>query len=117
MKTLRIPADLREQIARAILEDEANPNGEHLFDGEQVIFYCPMQGHGLPPDRSALVPVRDLLPEGVRIPTFGDYLSEAATPAAPLALPRAEREALQAAYERAAIDRLAGALPEQVTLR
>ncbi|HZU76509.1 MAG TPA: hypothetical protein VFA70_07065 [Dehalococcoidia bacterium] len=116
MRMLPVPAQLKQAIAAAILDDEANLNGEHLFDGEQILFYCPMQGHGLPCDGRPRVPVRDLLPPSARVPSFTEYLAMS-RPGTPLSeLSSVERAALQREWERDARTRLAAALPDRVTL-
>src|SRR5579884_576362 len=89
----------RNAIARAILADEATPNGEHLYDGEQLVFYCPLEAPAPPPSSRPRVRVRDLLPDGVRIPTLGDYLARVGTGRTPLALAPDERERVLEAYE------------------
>ncbi|HLZ72047.1 MAG TPA: hypothetical protein VKV26_19250 [Dehalococcoidia bacterium] len=114
VETVLIPAEQKAAIARAIFEDEGSQNGEHLWDGEQLLFYCPLQAWQ-PPARPALR-VRDLLPARLRIPTFGEYLARVRPAARAVTLPPQERAALLRAYEVETIAALARALPDQATL-
>jgi hypothetical protein len=113
VKLIRIRPEQRGAIARAILDDEAGGNGEHLFDGERVIFYCPMQG-AEPKDLRPRVPVRELLPAGLRVPTFADYLASTQAGCDAAALGVEERRALLAEYEAYALSWLGERLPESV---
>ncbi len=121
MTTLRIRPELREAIARAILDDDAVGNGEHLYDGERLLYYCPMQALEPALENGApRVPVRNLLPPGLRVPTFADFIGETsdtsdAGPAvvAPTSSPD-ERQELSAAYESYALAWLVERLPESV---
>lgn len=120
MTTLRIPPELREAIARAILDDEATGNGEHLYDGERLLYYCPLQAPEPAALRAVRVPVRDLLPPGLRVPTVADFLAElpaAARPRGSAAVSTpVERRALSAAYETYAVAWLCTQLPESVQI-
>lgn len=112
MSTIRIRPEHRAAIARAILDDEASQNGEHLYDGERLVFYCPMQAAD-PPGHLPRVSVRGLLPADLRIPTFGDYLASSCPGVAVASLTAEERGQLLGAYEAAAVARLAAALPAE----
>ncbi|HEY7296096.1 MAG TPA: hypothetical protein VH916_13715 [Dehalococcoidia bacterium] len=114
METLPIPATQKPAIARAILEDESSQNGEHLWDGERLLFYCPLQAPQ-PPARPA-VRVRDLLPADVRIPTFGEYLALTGSGASGADCPAERRAALLRAYEAHTIADLVRVLPDSATI-
>ncbi len=114
METLLIPAEQKPAIARAIFEDEGSQNGEHLWDGERLLFYCPLQVWE-PPARPA-VRVRDLLPAHVRVRSFGEYLALVRPAAAGSGAAPGERAALLRAYEADAIAELARALPDEATI-
>ncbi len=115
MTTLRIRPELRAAIARAILDDEAIGNGEHLYDGERLLYYCPMQSpEPSAPCSAPRVPVRALLPRGLRVPTFADFLGEAGPDGAEAAFAPADRRRLSAAYEAYAVAWLTARLPESV---
>ncbi len=114
MATIPIPDAQKPAIARAILEDEGSPNGEHLWDGERLLFYCPLQAWE-PPERPA-VRVRDLLPAGVRIATFSEYLARVRPGAALAQIVPAERADLVHAYEADTVAALERALPDIAVL-
>ncbi len=109
-----VPAEQKPAIARAILEDEGSPNGEHLWDGERLLFYCPLQAWE-PPSRPA-VRVRDLLPQGVRIPTFSEYLARIRPGAALAQITPSERASLLHAFEADTVAALQRALPDAAVL-
>jgi hypothetical protein len=110
MQTIPIPIDQKPAIARAIVEDEGSQNGEHLWDGERLLFYCPLQAWQ-PPERPA-VRVRDLLPPDFRIATFSEYLARAQPEILLQTLGAEERLALHHAYENDAVATLVRALPD-----
>lgn len=114
-RTLWVRPELREAIARAILDDESRQDGEHLYDGERVIFYCPMQAPVLPAGRP-YVPVRSLLPADVRVPTVGDYLTRVRPGLELTALDSDARQALMQAYDADTVAVLAAQLRDTVEL-
>jgi hypothetical protein len=115
--TIRIRPELREAIARAILDDAATGNGEHLYDGERLLYYCPMQAPELAaPGAGPRVPVRELLPPGLRIPTFADFLANAPPGEEAAASRPGRRQELSAAYEAYALAWLCARLPAAVRI-
>lgn len=111
---ISIPEAQKPAIARAIVEDEGSQNGEHLWDGERLLFYCPLQAWE-PPARPA-VRVRDLLPEGLRLPTFAEYLARARPGATLSELSADERTTLLRAYEAELVAALMRLLPDAATV-
>ena len=114
MATISIPDEQKPAIARAIVEDEGSQNGEHLWDGERLLFYCPLQAWE-PPLRPA-VRVRDLLPIGFRIATFTEYLARVRPGVAFAEIGPDERSCLLKAYEADTAATLVCVLPNLVAV-
>lgn len=117
MTRVRIRPELREAIARAILDDDASGNGEHLYDGERLWFYCPLQApEPEGPADGPRIPVRELLPAGSRIPSVADFLAETCPGVDHPVLSPDERRCLGATYDAYALGWLLERLPESVTI-
>lgn len=114
MAPIPIPNEQKPAIARAIIDDEGSQNGEHLWDGERLLFYCPLQAWE-PPARPVLR-VRDLLPAGFRIATFSEYLARVRPGTALAALAAADRTALLRDYEADTAAALVRVLPESAAI-
>jgi hypothetical protein len=114
MATIPVPDAHKPAIARAIVEDEGSQNGEHLWDGERLLFYCPLQAWE-PPARPT-VRVRDLLPDGFHLATFSEYLARVRPGARLAELSADERAALLRAYEADLVAALACVLPDAATV-